>query len=777
MQLTSLASDVKVSGVGQTSAFTMEANEFSFRVLSDGLYQNKIGSMVREVSCNALDSHVQAGKGDVPIRLHLPDTFEPYFSVQDMGIGLDDVGIRQTFATYFRSTKRENNTAIGAFGLGSKTPFAYTDAFTIVAIKDGRKRQYSAFIDENGRPCIANMGGEFTASYTDENGAEMIDQWDNTDEGNGVTIIVPVTSSGDFVRFRNEVQNQLAFFTVKPEILNYDGIRWMDWSSAASYLNIDNVLVGERSYNSNFSGLWILQGVVGYRADVNLINQHISPENREFLQIIGDCAILRFELGEIEVTPSREGVSYGKKTIAAIERLLDNARVVAKAKVQEQVDSFGDAWATATGINRNNMLRRMASVTGAKFEAEGYYKSGSYYYLDLEKIANIEGLENEDEDDTVTLTTSVTVDDNEEPDNEPSKFSELLNLQFRQYTRETVYRSRRIRKWREGNIGRHAKADETFTVLVRDTADKPVVRIREFMAGLGNASLQVYVLQNRGGGPVTPDEFKQIKARIGDSWKPVMLSDVPLPEKVAYGRPGYKCPTGYTYGIRDDVNDTSDWEREYEKLSEFDGAYYVTVYRNQTNTCGVDRIVFDMFNAGLLDKPIMAIREKDAAKLADNPEWIPVSVKAKEIVAGITNNKAIQNARIAHACHSVDVPGLDSTVVNVLRNAWEAGKIHDASPLHRLFRLSRSLDKVKARASRTGYNSIVEAALRYSGDYLDADAAQSAIRAKAEKLVGPVVDTYPLLPFLMANYYRRRGDLEENGDAIVAYVNQTHAGA
>lgn len=797
MELASLKSDVKLVNVGQTTDMEMETNEFSFRVLADGLYQNKIGSPVRELSCNALDSHVMAGKGDVPIRLHLPDTYEPYFSVQDFGIGLNDRGVRLTLGTFFKSTKRTNNKAIGAFGLGSKTPFAYTDAYTVVAIKDGQKRQYSFCINEHGKPAITNMGGEFSATYElltdpDEDGEVkslgfILDEWNLTDEANGVTIIMPVTSSADFRRFRTEVQNQLAFFPVKPEIVNCDSIEWTDWSHNNAYLNLDNVLIGEYQYGNSFNGLWIVQGPVGYKADVELIKQHLSHDNREFLDLIGECGILRFELGQIEVTPSREGLSYGKKTTAAIEALLDNARVSIKDKIQAEVDALGDAWATATGINGNNMLRRLSAITKAKFEADGYYRTGQYYYLDLEKIANLEGL-NLDEPaapgpvelgyDATWDESEVTDDadedadvEDEEAESDGKQLADLLNLQFRQYTHERVGRSRRVRKWREAGIGRHAKADRSFTVLVRDTAHKPTVRIRTFMSELGS-NLQVYVLQNRNGGPLTADELAAVKARVGESWEPTLMSEVELPEREKNGyRSGYKAPTAYTFGRGDNISDTTEWERETEKLKEFDGAYYVTVYRNETNASGQDSIVFAMANAGLLDKPIMAIREKDAAKLAGNPDWIPVRVKADEIVESVKDNKTLLNARMMASVTDTGIACMNAEVANLLRKACEEGTIAKGSPLHRLFRMSKAVAKAKVRASRNGYNSIVELAMRYAGISTDTTTLHAALKARAAKLAAPVTDAYPLLAFLQSGSQNGWKCPTSQADHIIAYVN------
>lgn len=786
MELASLASDVTLANVGSTTAMTMEANEFSFRVLSDGLYQNKIGSMVREVTCNALDSHVQAGKADVPVQLHLPDTFEPWFSVQDFGIGLDDRGVRETFGTYFRSTKRNDNAAIGAFGLGSKTPFAYTDAFTIVAVKDGRKRQYSSFISEAGTPAIANMGGEFSQDYIkyDDNGQNPVvikDEWDTTDESNGVKIIVPVTSSADYIRFRSEVRNQLAFFEVKPEILNYaSGIQWADWSVTTDYMDLGNVLIGEYKYGNHYNGLWIVQGPVGYKADVELIKQHVSHDNREFLDLIGECGILRFELGQIEVTPSREGLSYSKRTTAAIDALLDTARQNIKGQIQAQVDALGDAWATASGINRDNKLRRLAAITKATFEAEGYYKSGAYYYLDLEKIANLEGLKSDNvtAPGVVALGYDATWDESgevkeevEEEADDGKRLADLLNLQFRQYTHERVGRSRRVKKWREAGVGRHAKADATFTVLIRDTDNKPTVRVREFMSGVGSGS-QVYVLQNRNGKPLTADEIAAIRERIGASWEPAFMSEVELPAREQSGyRSGYKAPTCYTYNRGDNTHDTTEWERETEKLKEFDGAYYVTVYRNSTTTAPQDALVFRMADAGLLDKPIMAVRPKDALKLADNPNWIPVTDKANELINSVKGNKTFINARRLSMVTEPDVGRMDSEVADLLRGACKSGQIAESSPLHRMFRMSQALAKVKARASRRGYNSIVERALAFAGVNLESTELSKALVARAEKLTAPVLEAYPLLPFLQSSRHTGYKSPATQAEHIIAYVN------
>ena len=60
------------------SDFGIAASGKAFDILANALYQNKIGSIVREISCNASDSHIAAGTPELPIRIHVPTNMEPW---------------------------------------------------------------------------------------------------------------------------------------------------------------------------------------------------------------------------------------------------------------------------------------------------------------------------------------------------------------------------------------------------------------------------------------------------------------------------------------------------------------------------------------------------------------------------------------------------------------------------------------------------------------------------------------------------------------------------
>jgi HSP90 family molecular chaperone len=159
-----------LSNVGQVGEFRIRNSAKAFSILSSGLYANKIRAIIRELSCNAVDSHTSAGKLSTPFDVHLPNSLEPWFSIRDYGTGLTHDQVTNLYTTYFESTKTDSNAFIGALGLGSKSPFSYTDNFTVTAVKDGVRGIYTAFINEMGVPSIALMTQGET---TEPNGVEV----------------------------------------------------------------------------------------------------------------------------------------------------------------------------------------------------------------------------------------------------------------------------------------------------------------------------------------------------------------------------------------------------------------------------------------------------------------------------------------------------------------------------------------------------------------------------------------------------------------------------
>lgn len=345
MILDSNTAPVEVNGGGAKKSFSIAVNGKAFRVLSSTLYENKIGSIVREISCNAYDAHVMNGNPEVPFEIHLPDAFAPYFAVQDFGVGLSKDDVYNVFTVLFESTKDQSNDCIGAFGLGSKTPFSYTDQFTVSSVKDGIRSVYNAYITETGIPDIVPI-------HTEE-----------TTDMSGVEIRMSVKRE-DYRKFATEVQNQLKYFKTKPVIHNgnvlFEEIK--DWT-----INTSNISLKDAGYNSSIT---LVQGNVGYPLDRAQLSGKIKQDNMNLINMNNVQMVLYFDIGAIGVTASREGVEYTAATIKSIDDKMDLVRAEITDHVTKELANKATDWERAVALNSSSVLNKFVTNTTIKHAAK-----------------------------------------------------------------------------------------------------------------------------------------------------------------------------------------------------------------------------------------------------------------------------------------------------------------------------------------------------------------------------------------------------------------------
>ena len=163
-------------------------------MLSDKLYANKFNSIIRELASNARDSHDEAGNPE-PFVITAPTPAEPSLSIEDFGMGLDYETAKRTILMFLGSTKdydddktgRLASQSIGGFGIGSKSPRAYTPDYQMILRKDGVEYVVVISNNEQGLP-QSNLLAETP-----------------TDKPNGVKVVVPVKTA-DIYRWQNEVE-------------------------------------------------------------------------------------------------------------------------------------------------------------------------------------------------------------------------------------------------------------------------------------------------------------------------------------------------------------------------------------------------------------------------------------------------------------------------------------------------------------------------------------------------------------------------------------------
>jgi hypothetical protein len=255
---------------------------FILDLLSDKIYSDKELAVIRELSCNAHDSHVVAGTQDVPFDIHLPTQLEPWFCVRDYGTGLADNEIADIYSAIGVSTKRDTNELIGAFGVGSLSPYALCDAFTVRSFKNGVVRTYQCMRDEKRVPKVLPLGSA------------------PTDEPNGLE--VKLTVNGKVNEFETAAEKVFLFWDgTIPKINNQHVIRKCQEMRDKYFFKGDNF-----GLTPSWGSMYALMGNIAYKI----------PDSLDEFDVDG---YLKFDLGELEFDTARENLSMTDKTKAALK--------------------------------------------------------------------------------------------------------------------------------------------------------------------------------------------------------------------------------------------------------------------------------------------------------------------------------------------------------------------------------------------------------------------------------------------------------------------------
>lgn len=301
---------VKSSGIKDSVSFGIKADGFAhiFNVLRNQLYSDKILAVIREYSCNAIDANVEAGKSATPISVSLPNRLCSTFKVRDFGNGLTDADIHDIYAFYGESTKRKSNAMIGQLGLGSKSAFAYGDNFVINSFVDGVKNTYNAFIDDSQVGQIAKLGSEATT------------------EVNGVEIVISVKDC-DCEVFRTKAEGLFKHFKVQPIVKG----------ATVNLTKSECVLSGSfwGIYASEFTSRSALavMGNIAYPIDF----YSLKSADNNLTKLLSANLVIEFEIGELDISASREKLQYTDRAIKAIIAKTDKIFSEMNAKVEEKL--------------------------------------------------------------------------------------------------------------------------------------------------------------------------------------------------------------------------------------------------------------------------------------------------------------------------------------------------------------------------------------------------------------------------------------------------------
>ena len=336
MELKVKLSDQKAESTSKAQEMTISADKDAivFQIFTKSIYSNPIGSVVREITSNCFDSHIEAGV-DSPVVIRKnkdTDTAGLSISFIDYGVGMCPDRIYKIYGSYFESTKRADNTQIGGFGIGGKTPLAYKrstghgegeydNSFWIITNFDGIKYVYQIYEGEKA-PVIAPMHEEATT------------------ERNGTEIRVPILEK-DVDTFQKEMKKQLYYF----ENVVFEGFHSKDYygkvvtdedGNPENAMDNDYQIIRGKSflfrgdaYNNN---MHICLGRVAYPIDYSTLGLD-SSEYRLPVAV-------KLEVGDLNVTVSRESIDYSEKTIKMLKKKLEAVKTEIVELIAKQYENI-----------------------------------------------------------------------------------------------------------------------------------------------------------------------------------------------------------------------------------------------------------------------------------------------------------------------------------------------------------------------------------------------------------------------------------------------------
>jgi hypothetical protein len=633
MLLASVNNKIESSGITTSQSFGIETNAKAFKALSDNLYSNKIGSLVREICSNAKDSHTEAGYPERPFTVHLPCSLEPWFSVQDTGVGMSQEQIFKVFAIYFSSTKDSSNCSIGGYGIGAKTPFVYTDSFTIESVFNGKLGTYTAFLGQDGSPQISLF------------------QEIPTDQPNGVTVKVPTLKSADHGTFHQELKAQLKFFEPKPTVINGGTFKFEALNFKPGFESCGIRLLESQTLRR----LWAVSGGVSYPVDLPLLTVNGAlNQYAKLVNAFNQNIILDFPIGSLDLALSRESLSYTVKTSNAIVLKLETLQSELKNWIISSLSQLPTKWEQAIFIAENSSLTKIVGL-GANYlssSAAAGKLIGGYdhcYLLDLQDVTDtVNGL-------TTPTNRIFTKTGAARKETSPKSFYVTASKrEYFIYNDFPVHFRARIKDWESSIL---TAAGSSFT---RFNYIEPIDR------NLTTAETDAVI--------------KKISLSMG-AVPIVKASDLPYVKPKASTKTKTKTATVKYYCLKTSRSSPTDvsfrpgnWDVGYDDLNtNTTGGYYISVKGRSLGK--PEDLDYPLLTYGLkleahklLDRPVYAVKQETLNQIQDNPLWVSLIDHSRQFFTTLLNDPVCQKVWIKGEIQQYITYSYTRSLEELLRN-------------------------------------------------------------------------------------------------------------
>lgn len=748
MILNHKGTDVEMGGGiegAQPVKFGIARSGAAFKVLSSRLYSDKPRAIIRELSCNAYDAHVMAGKSNIPFEIHLPTSFEPYFSIKDFGVGLSHEDMLGLMTTYFGTNKDQNNDVIGALGLGSKSPFCYVSGYTVISRFNGKTRTYDAFLDQNGEPNL-----------------RLASELDTPEVANGIEVSFPVKQD-DIWEFENKAKIALEFFNPRPT-LNIP----LDIPQQTYTLKTEKWGMRTEKRTPQGSGLRAIQGMVPYSVgDIDI--SRLSESQRKISEMPLDFF---FPLGALSPNASRESLELDEPTVASILSALDEVHAGLMDEVKRKIDACSLGWEARLVIHEMMMQPGMGGLVNDAFNKGmlfGTYRNFTFH--GKRPVFN-------ELDFNYTRVVYLSRNNSRRGAKKPSR----TNL-FTSKPRVDLLKQVREGEKKVEDFEYRVEIGRSVAFVINDLNKKGEKYVNYYVQEAEDREYNTVYLINRANPKVKMDDMLDdittLLAKLGNppllkasdlKAKYASIVDVPK-EKVARERREVIVLRSYvrsTYRRRWNSPNRTGWKNAWDKATEEQVSaegkkYYVVVdrYLSATNAPYDDAHDFRAFVdhtvkvSSLLGLPdtLEVFGIKETSGLRNDPEWVEfipyVLTKAAEYM---TPARQLQFSLVTHE--------FDCDFESVLNSIFESGTLPEYSPMYKFISSLRSA-RAGVRFSSESMQKVLRVA-ESKGFYTPVPVLNF------NEVWDKVTEIYPMFEICRRNY---RNDRSIEYRAVADYIN------
>lgn len=322
-------------------------------IVENDIYSDKILAVIREYSCNAYDANVFVGKKNTPITISLPSRLVNEFKVRDNGPGLTEVEINEVYTSYGETTKDTSDEFIGTLGIGSKSGFAYGDNYVVTSWNNGTKTVYNAVKGATERQMVK--------LYSEP-----------SSEPSGIEVSIPV-KAGDEHQFKNKSLNFFKNWQVQPQIMGVTAeeinkhkdsvlLNGNDWYIRAAgdedptgYTQRDATgvaVMGNIAYPIDWKNIFSKIDAAIAHKDPQNQSLHLMLKIKQFRNfIVNNNFVVRFGIGDLMMSPSRESLQYTDHTFNSVVVRLAEICGESEDVVINKINSATTLWDYKCNIN------------------------------------------------------------------------------------------------------------------------------------------------------------------------------------------------------------------------------------------------------------------------------------------------------------------------------------------------------------------------------------------------------------------------------------------